>query len=555
MARALLIAVVVALATPAAAAPPVSVHARTEIRLKPVRKDYNGDYLVSGTLVDRFSGVGLANELVQLEIAGGQYADATDDEGRFEIAVPGVTGKQDLVVRFSGSDQLDPAQLKMDDVDVDKLAIELAVSTATQTGGAEIIVTATVAGDELKLPVKIFAGPADTPPEQLPEVASMQTGGAPFVLSRAAAGGPGKRRVHVVFTGDAIYNPATADANFELTTETLVRLLVQDKDVAYEDDVYAYGTVVDEDGQGVPRAPVSLTVDSKRIAHGSTNEKGMYSFRVEGETLGQGTKALQVAVQPTEGWMRGDESDVVHVAIAAPQPVPLVYTIAAFALTALVAAGFFAARSKPWQKLKRKEALVGERPPEHATEEPALGLGLARPSLVSTLRRPGDHGFAGVVRDAVRHRPLAGATVVIRRAEQELRAETTGDGQFVFENLAGGEWRAEATMRGHVTERFPLTVPHRGELRGARVDLIPVRERIFSMYKRAALPLLPDPALWGVWSPRQVFDHVRKKKLSTALSTLTDFVEAAYFAARLPDEDVLPEATQLVEAAMREHLR
>jgi hypothetical protein len=126
------------------------------------------------------------------------------------------------------------------------------------------------------------------------------------------------------------------------------------------------------------------------------------------------------------------------------------------------------------------------------------------------------------------------------------------DGAFAFEGLMPGEWKVEVACAGHVTERFAVTVPHRGELRGARVDLMPVRERIFSMYKRAALPLLPDPAKWGVWSPRQIFDHVRSKKLAPALAELTDFVEHAYFSARLPDEDVLPDAASRVERALRE---
>jgi len=553
--RALTIAVLIAFATPAAAAPPISIHARTELRLEPIRKDYAGAHVVAGSLVDRFSGVGLGVQTVTLVIGGREYTATTDNDGRFEITVPATTGKQDVQVRFSGDSQRDPASVELVGVDVNKAAVELELETTSETSGAKLTITATAGTDPLDVKVKVFAGAADAPPEKLALVGETTTGGAAFLVTRAAAGGPGKRRVRVVFEGDAVYNGATADANIELTTATTVRIILRSSTVAFEDDVLAVGTVVDEDGRGVTRASVALIVDGKQLAHTSTSANGEYRFAIEGTTLGVGDHALQTEVQPTEGWLRGDESDIVHVSIEEPQPVPLAYTIAAFAFTALVAAGFFAARSKPWQKLKRKEPVGGERAPEQASEDGAPGLALARPSLVSTLRRPADHGFAGVVRDAVRHRPLPEAVVVLRRGDQSLDALAGAEGRFEFENLAAGEWRAEVTMRGHVTERFPLTVPHRGELRGARVDLVPVRERIFSLYKRAALPHLPDPALWGVWSPRQVFDHVRKRKLSAALARLTDFVEAAYFAARLPDEDVIPEATHLVEAALQEHLR
>lgn len=183
--------------------------------------------------------------------------------------------------------------------------------------------------------------------------------------------------------------------------------------------------------------------------------------------------------------------------------------------------------------------------------EPTGGLIPGRSSLVSTLRRPGDHGFGGTVRDAIRHRTLAGAQLTLSRGAQRLETTAGADGGFLLEGLGGGEWKVEATLGGHVTERFAITVPHRGELRGARIDLMPVRERIFSLYKRAALPALPDPALWGVWSPRQVFDHVRAARVAPALAELTAYVEERY-SLRLPDEDELPEAARRVDAAVRE---
>ena len=104
----------------------------------------------------------------------------------------------------------------------------------------------------------------------------------------------------------------------------------------------------------------------------------------------------------------------------------------------------------------------------------------------------------------------------------------------------------------HITETFPIFVPHRGELRGVRVDLVPVREKVFLLYQRAAMPVLPDPKLWGVWSPRQVVDHVRATRPSPALAKLTDFVEEVYFSARAIEETVLPSARQRVDAAIAE---
>jgi hypothetical protein len=78
-----------------------------------------------------------------------------------------------------------------------------------------------------------------------------------------------------------------------------------------------------------------------------------------------------------------------------------------------------------------------------------------------------------------------------------------------------------------------------------------VRERVFVMYREAAEPLLPEPGLWGIWSPRQIFDHVRSGS-APAWANLTDFVEETYFSQRIQDETVLPAAAERIDAARRE---
>jgi hypothetical protein len=156
------------------------------------------------------------------------------------------------------------------------------------------------------------------------------------------------------------------------------------------------------------------------------------------------------------------------------------------------------------------------------------------------------------VRDTVRGRPIADSVVTITFGERQHMTPTAADGSFQFEKLDTGDWRAEVAAPGHVTERFSVTIPHRGELRGVRVDLVPVRERVFQLYRRAAEPVLPETRLWGVWSPRQIVDHVRAKRPSPALADLTDFVEEVYFSGRLAAETVLAEAGERVDRAIGE---
>jgi len=159
------------------------------------------------------------------------------------------------------------------------------------------------------------------------------------------------------------------------------------------------------------------------------------------------------------------------------------------------------------------------------------------------------------VRDTVRGRPVADAVVRLVLGDAEREVRTAEDGSFTLEKLGPGEHRAEVASPGHVTERFAVSIPHRGELRGVRIDLVPVRERVFQLYRRAAEPILPEPRLWGIWSPRQIVDHVRAQRPSPALADLTDFVEEVYFSPRLAPESLLSPASERVDLAIRERAR
>jgi hypothetical protein len=259
-----------------------------------------------------------------------------------------------------------------------------------------------------------------------------------------------------------------------------------------------------------------------------------------------------VRAEPGNAAIRPSDSPPAIIKIAAPQPVPVSYTIAAFLATALAAGGFFTARAKPWRRFRRA-APPADAPTETGdAEQEGGGLVVNKPGLVSTLRRASDDGFSGAVRDTVRGRPVEDAVVRLVLGDAEREVRTTADGSFVLERLAPGEHRAEVAAPGHVTERFGVSIPHRGELRGVRIDLVPVRERVFQLYRRAAEPILPEPRLWGIWSPRQIVDHVRAQRPTPALTELTDFVEEVYFSPRTVAEEILTQASERVDNAIRE---
>jgi len=540
------------LARAAVAAPPqVEIRAQTKLALDKVRLTGDDVAEVRGQLIDNLTGDGIGGQVVAIKIGDDTTTATTGPDGRFRATVTVAPGPQSVEIEFRGGTLLSSAQLSQI-TDPARAQVALTLDFEEAPGGVKVTTRATADDQPAQVPVTLAAGaPTD---DHLAPLGNVTTGTA-FLLTRKAAGGPGTRRIRAVFAGDDLRQAASVEKTIELSAASTTTMTVNSTRLAFEDDLVVIGKVSDEDGHPVGRAAVTLASGDRRLAQGATAEDGTYKFQIEGEILGQGQWGIQVQADPSRSSVKPSRSAPQIIRVFARQPVPVSYTIAAFVATACAAGGFFTARAKPWRRLRRP-APPADRPANPAQDERADGgLVVARPGIVSTLRRPNDDGFSGVVRDTVRGRPVAEAVVWLQAPAGEREVRSGPDGAFAFEALATGEWVAEVAAPGHVTEKFVVSIPHRGELRGVRVDLVPVRERVFQLYRRAAEPILPEPRLWGVWSPRQIVDHVRSKRPSPALADLTTLVEEIYFSARLAEETVLPEASEQVDRAIRERAR
>ncbi|HEY1559167.1 MAG TPA: carboxypeptidase-like regulatory domain-containing protein [Kofleriaceae bacterium] len=550
----------------------VEIKAQTELALTRVRLHDEDTVEVTGRLVDKLTGEGLPGQRVTVRLGDGDPQQVeTAPDGSFQLELPGAPGEQRVELRYAGQRALEPATPLGITTDPAKAQLELSlVKLGDDHGGAKLVVHAS--GDEgpAAVPIGIELAPAASGAWK--PLRTVQSD-APFVVSRADTGGPGAFRVRAVFAGDDVRQAATVDGNFDLTADTTISIDVASAKLAYEDDLVVTGRVDDDDKQPVPHAAVTLSAGDRRLAQGATGADGRYRFSIEAALLGDCPLrpcqfGIQTSADPDTPYVHASRSPPAVVTVSAPQPVPVSYTVAAFLATALAAGGFFAARSKPWQRLRRPAPPAEVASQDHHVEGVQGGLVVAKPGVMSTLRRAADDGFSGVVRDTARGRPVPEAVVrlllgpVVERgglaptreaAERELR--TGPDGSFAIERLDSGEWRAEVAAPGHVTERFSVTIPHRGELRGVRIDLVPVRERVFQLYRRAAEPVLPEARLWGIWSPRQIVDHVRAKRPTQALAELTDFVEEIYFSPRLAAETVLAQAAERVDRAIVERAK
>jgi hypothetical protein len=534
----------------AEAGPVVEIRAQTQLSLGHVKKLEGGEVEVTGRLQDKLTGEAIGGERVTVTIAGVQKTATTEADGTFTIQMDAEDGPVEVKLDYAGAHQLEKSPPLTVKTDPAKSQVELTIAKVGDAPtGARLVVTATTDDVQHTVPVQLEVGAVAS--DKLVPLRRIDTG-SEFVLTRKEAGGPGTYRVRATFTGTDTLQAATTTQTLPLESNTTTTMHLSSTKLAFEDDLVVTGKVVDDDQRPVAHAAVTLVSGDRRLAQGATTEEGTYRFEVEAEIIGTGQYGVQVQTDPGKAFIKSSRSNPDIVRIAAPQPVPVSYTIAAFLATAIAAGGFFAARTKPWRRLRRPAP-----PAEVASEEGEIeptdgGLVVAKPGVVATLRRPQDDSFSGVVRDTVRGRAVPDAVVLLVLGDSERSMRTQPDGSFTIEKLAAGEWRAEVAAPGHVTERFAVTIPHRGELRGVRIDLVPVRERVFQLYRRAAEPVLPESRLWGIWSPRQIVDHVRSKRPSPALADLTDFVEELYFSPRLAAETVLTQASERVDRAIHE---
>lgn len=552
----------------AAAAPVVDVRARTAIEIDPIRRDFDG-ITVRGRVVDKFSRAPVP--WVSVELRLDQYVRSTsaDSSGGFTATFAVTAGRHDLTVEFRGDLHHESSRFEILGFDVSKnpLSLGLTLSRGVASYGEDDVTAQVTASSDfggVALPIAVLVGPEGADERDLVPVGVVRTdeaGNGELAIPVARLGEPGRKQVLARYDGDIAYDEARATATFLIKTDTAIEFETSSTDLAYEDRFRGRGTVLDARGGGVDGGAVTLMVGSRSVAETGAKADGTFAFDVPASELGAGKFNVQVVFDPSLEWQRSSRSDPLTVVVAQPEPVPVSYTVAAFALTALAILAFVAMRTRPWEKWLarwRKRRQDEDEEQEVAGDQATeihTGLTVARPSMMSTLRRTKDHGFAGQVRDAVTGRVVGGARMILTHGNLEHLVEVRGDGRFTAEDLTpAGTWGVAVEAYGYVTERFEITIPHRGELRGVRIDVLPVRERIFAMYGVAARPMLPDPELWGIWTPRQIFDHVRDgRPPASAMAALTDFVEETYFSQRTATEDLIPLALDRIRTARAEH--
>jgi hypothetical protein len=546
-------------ARPAQAAPVVAVRERTDIELAPVTRVDNNVY-VRGTVRERSTGRGAQYVVLNITVDGRPTQVLTDADGEFSVFVPVSQGQHQLAVRFSGDSSYEGTDLELNNFDIDRQPLALSIEVSNEVDQAEdsveVKVEAETAGQAIPISVKLRVSEADGEGKLLGthELHTGKAGQASVKIPTSELGKPGRKQLTASYPGDAGLDPAEATRTFTLRTKSQLSLELPDHEIDYGDEVTARGRLLDSRGEGIVGAFVTLEIGSQDVADATTDERGDFVLSVDSEELGSGTVTMQ-AVYAGQSAYSPARSTPLSATIGEKQPVPVAYTLAAFSATCFALLSFVALRTRPWERWMHKgdDEQEDESDGEGlAPEIPETGLQASRPSLVSSIRRAADHGFDGIVVDAISGKPAGFAQIVLEGPGETIRVTCDDRGRFSQDDIRAGTWSATARARGFVSEHFSAAFPHRGELRGSKIRLLPVREKIFAMYRAVAQSLLPSPDLWGIWTPRQIFEHVRESGPNPALSELTDFVEEIYFSQRIPDESAIEVAAGKIADAGRE---
>lgn len=549
------VAVVVAAVVPAARAdnPVIHVRGRLRIDLDSIERAPGG-LTVSGSLRDDATDEPVGGRTVAISVEGDHgfwhYAEPSNPDGSFRWHVPVPLGAYRLHLGAGADDDY-----------VAATAIDRTVDVGRRTPTVTVQAPARIGAHAASLHVIVEAHESDGlgPPRAFDGEVWLSIAGRRRTSLVVQDGhgetdelGPfGRAGERIAVTADIAAtderNGATGTRSVLLTTPTAITLEVDEARVAANDDVGVRGLLRDDDGALAHVAVVVGLENGASLGSFTTDEHGRFSGSLRARDLPGGSVFLEARYAPQEDWRDASVSPTVPIEILPSPPVAVWPYVVSPALTLLAALLVFAARDRRWRRY-----FVVARRARRIAAAPATSPGLteSRRGILSSLRRA-DHGVSGIVVDAADDRPIADATLVARTADGQSHAATVDErGHFAFEDLPPGPLVVEAAAPGYVAERFSRTLPHRGELRNARVRLVPVRARIFDAWRRAAAPLYPTPRAAETMTPRELLDHLQRRRLlpNDRMGALTRLVEAAVWGAQAPSTDNLAEVERLASA-------
>lgn len=303
-----------------------------------------------------------------------------------------------------------------------------------------------------------------------------------------------------------------------------------------------------------------------------TDEHGGYSLNIAQLSLPIGLAHLVARVVPNRAYILPATSMEQRVQVAPPAPVPLGYFLIPL-LISLLGVGLVLAGQRVWPHVRTLWLRLARRPApvpppsvlvpkkEAAAVTPGITLG-QRAAL--TLRRTVESTIDGTVTDAVFGHAVPFAQITLSLLDTSRRVPTdqetpyqevtTATGAFQVHQIRLGRYTLAVHAPGYLGQTLVTQVPHRGELRGIRVQLMPLRACLLSEWRRVAQTHCPDISSLRTRTPADLLAEVSLAPPSAAqgppldlpsLARLTELVNTAYYAPRVCSQEMLEEAIVL----------
>jgi hypothetical protein len=539
------------------AAPVITVRGEATLQLRQLVR-LEGVTRLAGSLRDATTQQPLVNRRVRvrIDVASTRHRSVarTDQAGAFRVQLRTSGAVHLLALSFEGDTLYAATTLPPRMVDVSKPTVALRLQMPPRLDASKreqrLEVEALVGDQRVALPITLHL--REPSPKLLARARTQAKAAVRLTLPTASLGRPGAKDLSLRFAGDQRFNAAQLRITTTLTTPVTIRLRAARSRVAADGRIALTGDVRDVLGP-IKRAAISLQAMGRHAAAAATRDDGSFSVELDAQRFPPGPLDLRAVLAPSVSWRQPGASKTLSVLIEPPKPIPARLYVIPAAVTALVLLlvlgwrirGRFARTAADADEAHVEALSADDRPP------PALRSGLTT-AKKQRLRRQ-DFGLDGKVWDPVDARPIARATITLRDGDDQRHTLQSDElGRFTVEDLAAGPLALEASCPGYVTERAQLELPHRGSLRGMRIDLVPVRVRILEIYRQVALDLLPKPRLWARWTPRDLLAHVRRRaEVDPALDELSELLERVYWSDAVPDEDDLRRARALADVTAR----
>jgi hypothetical protein len=343
------------------------------------------------------------------------------------------------------------------------------------------------------------------------------------------AEGRGSRRLVARYAGDQRFDAGYAEARYVVEVPVAVTLTARGGESFRRGDTVALaGAVRDADGP-LALATIELRAVGRTVAVAQADGSGRFTANLATAGFAAGRVQILAVFRPAAAWHAETRSAPLQISLRLPEPPPL----GLFALPALVTACALGSRRLArWLRAHGSWASARTVPPP--AEAPTSGRGGLRPSARRTARAM-DFGVDGRIVDARNGRPLASARLRLDGARQPV----SPTGGFRFE-AAGGIHSVVVEANGYLAERFEINLPHGGQLREVRVDVVPIRLFVVNEFRAAATPLCADPTLLDVRTPRELAPLG-----GPTLGELAALVEATSYSGRDPAPEQAERASRL----------